>query len=186
VVHEAYQLIEGVTLHRGAVSSEVCVFLWDWLSSLEWTRIERPAMHLSRAYQNDNTNNADAKALTAYLKECGLDSYISFDDVTLVRYDCGPDYVDWHSDGGPLLQPGCAMGILSLGASRPIDFRRKGEEEAQATIMLHPGDLIVSREGFQADHQHRIAPIESSSLRFSIVLFTHNTNHHGNASHPSY
>jgi alkylated DNA repair dioxygenase AlkB len=143
-------------------------------------------MHLSRAHQDDNTNNPDAKALTAYLKECGMDSYISFNDVTLVRYDNGSDYVDWHSDGGPLLQPGCAMGILSLGASRPIDFRRKGEDEPGLTVMLDVGDLIVSCEGFQADHQHRVAPVEHAELRYSIVLFTHNTNHHGNASHPSY
>lgn len=166
-------MIEGYIVHRAVLSPEVLAQIWDYLLALPFTRIERPAMHLSRSLQDDNTGNEQARYLVGLLKQNGMDQFIAFDDVSVVRYDCGADYVDWHSDGGPLLEPGCAMGVLSLGQSRAMELRRKDDEAAVESVTLNAGDLIVSREGFQLDHQHRIPPIEIDGIRMSIVLFTH-------------
>lgn len=165
-------VIEGYTIHRAVLPPDVLAALWDYLDSLSFTRIERGAMHLSRSLQDDNTDNEQAKYLTGLLKANGLDRFIAFDDVSVVRYDCGADYVDWHSDGGPLLEAGCAMGVLSLGQSRVMEFRRKGEADIESA-WLHDNDLVVSGEDFQKEHQHRIAPSDVDGLRMSIVLFTH-------------
>jgi alkylated DNA repair dioxygenase AlkB len=166
--------ITGYTLHKAALNLETYCEVWDFLNGLTYTRIERPAMHLWRSLQDDNTHNPQAHHLIGLLKGAELEAFISFDDVSVVRYDSGSDYVDWHSDGGPLLQPGCAMGVLSFGVARRIEFRRKGEEEAGASVVLNANDLIVSREGFQDIYQHRIPPCDVDGLRYSIVLFTHN------------
>jgi alkylated DNA repair dioxygenase AlkB len=168
--------MEGVTIHRNVLPTDVLPPLWDYLQALSFTRIERGAMHLSRALQDDNTHNEKAHLLVRLLKLHRLDAYMPFDDVSVVRYDSGADYVDWHSDGGPLLEPGCAMGIVSLGQSRPIEFRRKDDEANVYRVTLQENDLVVSRAGFQRDHQHRIPPhANADGLRISIVLFTHAT-----------
>lgn len=141
---------------------------------LSFTRTERGIIHLSRALQNDNTGSEQARYLIALLKEHGVDRHIDFDDVSVVRYDGGADYVDWHSDGGALLEPGCAMGLISFGATRAIEFRRKDGESNVSRVMLHENDLLVSREGFQDQHEHRIPPCDSQEMRMSVVLYTHN------------
>lgn len=167
--------MDGVVLHDSVLPSDVVTHLLGWLQTLPFTRIERGVMHLSRALQDDNTNNEQAQFLVRLLKTHGLEAYLPFDDVSVVRYENGADFVDWHSDGGPLLEPGCAMGIISFGASRPIEFRRKDDEVSIYRVMLQENDLVVSVEGFQRDHQHRIPPYTTSeSLRISVVLFTHN------------
>lgn len=171
-------MIEGVKLISNVLRSDVYDQVWDFLSGLEYTRIERPAMHLFRCLQDDNTDNEQARYLTDLLKAHNLDRYIIFNDVSVVKYSAGADYVDWHSDGGPLLEPGCQMGILSLGASRRIEFRKKGQEEAEYVATLEANDLIVQREGFQGEYQHRIPAGDNDCLRFSIVLFTHNKSNH--------
>lgn len=167
--------MDGVTLHDSVLPPDVVTHLWAWLQTLPFTRIERGVMHLSRALQDDNTNNEQAQFLVRLLKMHGLEAYLPFDDVSVVRYENGADFVDWHSDGGALLESGCAMGIVSFGASRPIEFRRKDDEANAYRVMLQENDLVVSAEGFQHEHQHRIPPYAAAdSLRISVVLFTHN------------
>lgn len=166
-------MIEGVAYHQNVLPPACVAELWRYLSGLVFTRIERPAMHLSRSLQNDNTGNEQAAYLVRTLKAHGLSDFISFDDVSVVRYDAASDYVDWHSDGGPLLDAGCAMGVLSLGASRVMEFRRRGAEEAEISFIVAENDLVVSRAGLQAEYQHRIPPGEADGLRISVVLFTH-------------
>lgn len=167
-------MIEGYTVHRGVLSTDALEQIFDFLKSLAFTRIERPAMHLSRSLQDDNTRNEQAQYLIALLKQNGLDALIDFNDVSVVRYDAASDYVDWHSDGGPLLEPKTQMGVLSFGASRVMEFRRREGNAAEANILLEANDLIVSRAGFQELYQHRIPPGGSDELRISVVLFTHN------------
>ena len=166
-------MIDGVTIHRAALDIESLAHLWDCLNSLPFTRIERGAMHLSRALQDDNTGSERAAYLVNYLKARGVGDLMPFDDVSVVRYDRGSDYVDWHSDGGPLLESGCAMGILSLGATRALEFRRIGSDVTSERVYLRAGDVVVSAPGLQFTHQHRIPPVKQDGLRFSIVLFTH-------------
>lgn len=166
-------MIEGVNHYKEAVSAETLAHLWRFLNGLLYTRIERGAMCLSRSLQDDNTQNEQARYLIAELRAAGLDEFIAFDDVSVVRYDAGSDYVDWHSDGGALLESGCQMGILSLGASRVMEFRKKGDDALEDWRLLEAGDLIVSDRGFQDTHQHRIPPSNEDGLRFSIVMFTH-------------
>lgn len=167
-------MIEGYTVHRNVLPSSIMADLWTFLSSLFFTRTERGIIHLERALQSDNTNNEQARYLIELLKANGVDQFIAFDDVSVVHYRDGADYVGWHSDGGPLLNEGCAMGVLSLGDTRTMEFRRIDGDKAEASEVLNPGDLIVSREGFQFLYQHQIPPKPSGGERFSIVLFTHN------------
>lgn len=146
----------------------------SYLKELHYTRIERSTMRLYRSLQDDNANNPIARVLVAILKAHGVGRYMAFDDVSIVRYDSGADYVGWHSDGGPLLAAGCAMGLISFGAVRPIEFRRKYHEAAEAREMLPENSLMISPEGFQRFYEHQIPPVETDGQRFSIVLFTHN------------
>lgn len=167
-------MTESIAHYKQAVSAETLSLLWEFLDKLDYTRIERGAMHLSRSLQNDNTNNPTARQLAAMLKVAGLNQFIAFDDVSVVRYDAASDYVDWHSDGGPLLEQGCQMGILSLGANRVIEYRKIGGDAPEDWRLLEAGDLIVANYGFQDTHEHRIPPSKEDGVRFSIVLFTHN------------
>lgn len=166
-------MIEGVVLHRGVLWPSTVREVWAFLLSLPYTRIERPAMHLSRSLQDNNKGNEQAAWLVEKLKP-HVGNLIAFDDVSVVRYDNASDYVDWHSDGGPLLEPGCAMGVLSFGASRVMEFRERGVTEAAGRVLLEENDLIVSRAGFQETHEHKIPASETGGLRISVVLFTHN------------
>lgn len=167
-------MIEGVTLHDNVLPADVIAHLWEWLQTLSFTRTDRGIIYLSRALQSDNTNNEQAHSLIALLKSHGVDQYISFDDVSIVKYDHGQDYVDWHYDQGPLLETGCAMGLISLGATREIQFRRKDAPDDVHSLTMEAGSLVVSREGFQHDHEHRVPPYETNEMRLCIVLFTHN------------
>jgi hypothetical protein len=191
-------MIEGYAVHKNVLPPDVLAQVFDFLKELPFTRIERPAMRLSRSLQDDNTNNEAAHFLIRLLKRAGLDALIEFDDVSVVRYDAASDYVDWHSDGGPLLEPNTQMGVLSFGASRVMEFRRKAAANqalelenlkkalpsdiaflngkvgaAEDQVLLEENDLIVSRAGFQELYQHRIPPSKTDELRISIVLFTH-------------
>lgn len=166
-------MIEGYAVHKNVLPSIALPVIFEFLKGLPFTRIERPAMRLSRSLQSDNTNNEAAHFLIRLLKRAGLDALIAFDDVSVVRYDAASDYVDWHSDGGPLLEPNAQMGVLSFGASRVMEFRQRGGNEAEDQVLLEENDLIVSRAGFQELYQHRIPPSKTDELRISIVLFTH-------------
>lgn len=167
-------MMDGVTIYPNILPADVVAYLREYLPTLEFTRTNRGIIHLWRAWQGDNTNNQQAQALIALLKAHGVGQYIFFDDISIVRYDSGADYVDWHSDGGALLEPGCAMGLISLGATRPIEFRRKDNPASVSRIMFRENQLLVSREGLQETHEHRIPQYHTSRQRFSIVLFTHN------------
>jgi alkylated DNA repair dioxygenase AlkB len=167
-------MIEGYTIHRQVLPPEVLAEVHNFLEQLEYTRTERGIIYLERALQSDNTGNEQARYLIALLKANGLDQFIAFDDVSVVHYRDSADYVDWHSDGGPLLNEGCAMGVLSLGDTRVMEFRHIDGDQAEASETLNANDLVVSREGFQSLYQHRIPPKINGGERFSIVLFTHN------------
>lgn len=166
-------MIEGFVVHRDVLPPTELATIQEFLKALRYTRTERGIIHLERSLQSDNTDNAEAAYLIRILKRNGLDQFISFDDVSVVHYQDGRDYVDWHSDGGPLLHEGCAMGVLSFGDSRVMEFRGIGGNEAEASVTLNENDLVVSCEGFQARNQHRILPKQNGGERFSIVLFTH-------------
>lgn len=167
-------MIEGAVVHREILPPDVLASIHGFLKRLEFTRTERGIIHLERSLQSDNTGNEQARYLITLLKQNGLDQFISFDDVSVVRYRDGQDFVGWHSDGGPLLQEGCAMGVLSFGDSRVMEFRHIGGIEAEASVTLNAGDLVVSPEGFQALCEHRILPKINGAERHSVVLFTHN------------
>lgn len=70
-------------------------------------------------------------------------------------YRDGADYTGWHSDKMQFHTPGTGVAILSLGAERPLQFRRIGGEKS-AEILLEEGSLLLMRGSLQEHFEHAV------------------------------
>lgn len=77
----------------------------------------------------------------------------------LNRYDTQKHQLGWHSDDSPGMLHEHPIAVVSLGASREIWWREKGQTgvipENQRQPLGH-GSLFIMPPGFQRTHQHRI------------------------------
>ncbi len=82
----------------------------------------------------------------------------SFNSCLLNYYRNGEDHMGWHADDEPELGEAPALAIVSLGASRRLHLRRKGEHRACCHFDLPHNSLLFMPPGMQTTFQHRLAP----------------------------
>lgn len=77
-------------------------------------------------------------------------------DMCFANYYAGArEHLGWHQDDSPIINHTIGIAIVSLGATREIWFRKKGETEI-AKLALEHGSLLYMEPGMQSDFQHRI------------------------------
>ena len=81
---------------------------------------------------------------------------VRFDGCFLNRYDNARDWLGWHADDSPEMDNTCPIPIVSFGATREIQFRRKDRSGEVMKVDLTSGSMLVMPPGFQLTHEHRI------------------------------
>lgn len=160
------------TLHHNILTAEEYAYLWRYFLEIPYTAITGANMRCGKAFQGDNRRDREARRLVTLLQSTAVSTHLSFNDFVAIRYEDGSHYVDWHTDGGYYMQDGCAIGSLSFGATRPIEFRQVGSLEI-TTPLLHANSLLVMPSGFQEQYEHRVPKCVVEELRIGLVLFTH-------------
>lgn len=84
-------------------------------------------------------------------------------------YPTGEHSMGWHSDSTEQMSPGSGIAILSLGAARRLEFRRRGGAVASEAVLLEPGSLLEMSASMQADWQHAL-PRSDSGHRMSLTF----------------
>ena len=79
-----------------------------------------------------------------------------FNGVLANRYRDGNDCMGWHSDDEPELGKQPVIASLSLGASRLMRFRRRGDHSQSYRLELSAGSLLIMRGTTQKYWQHCI------------------------------
>ena len=88
----------------------------------------------------------------------------TFDVCFCNMYVDGHDHLGWHADDSPEMDDARPIAVVSFGASREIQFRRKQDPDArtkkgspsEGAILLKSGDLLVMAPGMQDMWEHRI------------------------------
>lgn len=88
-----------------------------------------------------------------------IEAYLqfSFNSVLVNLYRNGEDYVGWHCDNEPELGEQPLIASLTLGATRPLQFRHKQAGEI-GQVLLPSGSLLIMQPDFQHDWLHRVPP----------------------------
>lgn len=96
----------------------------------------------------------------------------SYNVCFLNRYDTELDALGWHADDSEGTDPDHPIAVVSIGESREIWWRAKGESGVvpfDQRQMLESGSLFVMPAGFQRTHEHRI-PKGSRSMGCRVSL----------------
>ena len=87
------------------------------------------------------------------------------------RYRDGSDFTGWHADKVAMHVPGTSIAIVSLGAVRPLRFRRLQNGAPTAEVLLGDGSLLWMRGATQSHYEHSIpADSDIRSERLSITF----------------
>ncbi len=88
----------------------------------------------------------------------GRDYPTLFDMCFLNWYDNKSQALGWHADDSPEMDPSYPIAVVSLGAQRPIYFRRKGSSgsDAISSLQLEHGSLLIMYPGMQLEWEHKI------------------------------
>ena len=78
-----------------------------------------------------------------------------FNACLLNLYHDGSEGMGWHSDDEDSIVPDSAIASLSLGATRPFDFRHKNSKEKRR-VVLEGGSLLVMQGECQRFWQHSL------------------------------
>jgi hypothetical protein len=96
---------------------------------------------------------------------------LSTNHVILTRYQDQHDNIGYHNDKPKTIDPDVPIFIISLGAQRPLLFRKNGTQEPCCEIPMEPGSLFVLGHKTNAAYQHSIAPSnEELGPRISIIF----------------
>ncbi len=80
---------------------------------------------------------------------------VPFNHTLLNRYRDGHDYMGWHADNERELGRDPTIACLSLGASRTLSFKPRGDNEGHALALeLADGDLLIMSGTIQHDFVH--------------------------------
>ncbi len=94
--------------------------------------------------------------------------------VLATRYRSGADRVGWHADDERELGPDPVVAVLSLGASRDLDFRpRAGPRGRRWRAALADGDLLVMGAGVQQRLEHALPARAVPGVRVSLSFRPH-------------
>ncbi|GAC1390209.1 MAG: alpha-ketoglutarate-dependent dioxygenase AlkB [Vulcanimicrobiaceae bacterium] len=98
---------------------------------------------------------------------------VRFTAVSLNYYRDGGDSVAWHSDKDEELTADPVVALVSLGATRQMQFRTKALPRTQLRCDLEPGSVLVMRGDVQVHWEHHIPKVaRPTSARISIALRT--------------
>ena len=93
---------------------------------------------------------------------------VAFATILATRYRDGSDAVGWHADKEAELGPAPTIAILSLGATRDLCFRERGQGGARWRVPLADGDLLIMRAGVQDRLQHAVPKRARVGVRVSL------------------
>ena len=78
-----------------------------------------------------------------------------FNSCLLNFYHDGEDYMGWHSDDEPELDPKASIASLSLGSERKFAFKHRKTKETISTFLPH-GSLLVMKSPTQEHWLHTL------------------------------
>jgi len=90
--------------------------------------------------------------------------------VLLNRYASGDERMGWHGDDEPELGEAPLVAAVSLGAERPLRFRRRRGERRPFNVWLPHASLLVMGRGCQRELQHALSPRAIPGLRLSLTF----------------
>jgi alkylated DNA repair dioxygenase AlkB len=87
-------------------------------------------------------------------------------------YPSGASTMGWHADDISALAPGTGIAIVSLGAARPLLFRRRDGGVGHDVIeqVLEAGSLLVMSGAMQQEWQHSLPAAPSAGERMSLTF----------------
>ena len=103
---------------------------------------------------------------------CGLQDY-QLDGINGNYYADWSQKLSWHSDDEPLFrnpENNCTIISLSLGASRPFNYKRKYASGSPFSVVLHSGDLIVMTGQMQDHYLHEVPPADTLGPRWILTF----------------
>ncbi|MBZ9556881.1 MULTISPECIES: alpha-ketoglutarate-dependent dioxygenase AlkB [unclassified Modicisalibacter] len=104
----------------------------------------------------------------ALIDQLGVTS--DFNSVLLNRYRDGDERMGWHADDEPELGHEPVVAALSLGAERPLRFRRRQPPRDPFNVWLPHASLLVMGAGVQECLQHALLPRAIPGLRISLTF----------------
>ncbi len=86
-------------------------------------------------------------------------------------YPTGRHSLGWHADDVNILEPGTGIAIISLGVTRPLRLRRRGDDGyVYESMDLAPGSLLHMSAAMQAIWQHSLRRAPTSEPRISLTF----------------
>ena len=79
----------------------------------------------------------------------------TFNSCLLNFYHDGEDYMGWHSDDEPELDPDASIASLSLGAERKFSFKHRLTKET-VSVFLNDGSLLLMKPPTQEHWLHTL------------------------------
>lgn len=79
-----------------------------------------------------------------------------FDVCFLNRYDNSSNWLGWHSDDSPEMDPARPIVTASFGQERDIEFRNIADPTIKERLTLGHGSIAIMAPGMQETWQHRI------------------------------
>lgn len=96
-----------------------------------------------------------------------------FEGCFLNLYMDGRDALGWHADDDPKIDHDRPIAVVTLGASRDIQFKSMVSGSHPETVALTHGSLLFMNPGMQQTHFHRIPKIkhggENHGMRISLT-----------------
>lgn len=87
-------------------------------------------------------------------------------------YPDGRSKMGFHSDSEEGIAPGTGVSIVSLGAKRPLRFRRTARPDERLDYVLAPGSLLFMPSEVQAEWQHSLPRARTREPRISLTFRT--------------
>ena len=94
---------------------------------------------------------------------------ICFNNCLLNYYQSGNSTMGFHSDDTSQLELGTGVAIISLGASRKITYRHKGNHDIRHSFLLASGSLLYMDSIVQAEWMHGIRKQPNTDSRISLT-----------------
>ncbi len=87
-------------------------------------------------------------------------------------YPDGRSRMGFHSDSEEGIVPGTGVAIVSLGARRPLRFRRTEQPDERIDYLLAPGSLLFMPPRVQTEWQHALPRSSQREPRISLTFRT--------------
>ena len=97
---------------------------------------------------------------------------IQYNSILLTKYMNGSQYIDFHSDDEPEIEPTSDIITISLGETRQAKFRgiNVNDSYPEQSLTVGHGDVFIMSRDSQNFFQHSISADSSQEIRISITL----------------